>query len=118
VARVPQLKGGDPRARGRQGSKKAERLNKPQPKVYRDQQIFVKTDLDDLADRINEDAAPGDRVTGERLQDRVRYSEGLKMGNSHNNPEVQEESILPKRENNPQPQEGDPAAHGRKSSRA
>lgn len=39
-----------------------------------------------LADKINETAAPGDRVSGEKLQDRVRYNEGLKMGNSQDNP--------------------------------
>jgi hypothetical protein len=46
-----------------------------------------------LADRINEDAAPGDRVTPTALDRRVRR---------------QEESILPKRENNPQPEDGQP----------
>jgi hypothetical protein len=37
----------------------------------------------ELADRVNENAAPGDRVTAKQLKDRVRYHEGKdKNGNS------------------------------------
>jgi phage N-6-adenine-methyltransferase len=44
-----------------------------------------------LADRINEDAAPGDRVKGENLRARVRDAEGtLKRSNVPNNPQPQE----------------------------
>lgn len=38
-----------------------------------------------IADRHNENAAPGDRVSGDQLRDRVRYHEGsVKVGNSPN----------------------------------
>jgi hypothetical protein len=41
-----------------------------------------------LAEKINEGAAPGDKVTGEKLRDRVRYAGGeTKMGNSPDKPE-------------------------------
>jgi hypothetical protein len=64
-----------------------------------------------LADRINEDAAPGDRVTGKQLQDRARYHDGSdKIGNSENNPQPQhdqpdeKESERPVVENKPSAQ--------------
>ena len=43
-----------------------------------------------LAERINETAAPGDRVSGKQLQDRARYYEGVdKIGNSDNNQPIE-----------------------------
>lgn len=39
-----------------------------------------------LAEKINENAAPGDVVSGKQLRDRVQYNEGkVKCGNSANN---------------------------------
>ena len=50
----------------------------------------------ELANRINETAAAGDRVSGGQLQDRVRYREGaVKMGNSHNNPQPTNRDVVP-----------------------
>lgn len=40
-----------------------------------------------FADRINETAAPGDRVSGNALNQRVRQTEGLKMSERQNNPQ-------------------------------
>ena len=40
-----------------------------------------------IADKLNEDAALQDRVSGGALQDRVRRNEGLKMADRQNNPE-------------------------------
>lgn len=40
-----------------------------------------------LAEKINETAAPGDRVSSGALQDRVRRAEGVKMANRQNKPE-------------------------------
>ncbi len=40
-----------------------------------------------LFDEINKNAAPGDRVSGNNLRNRVQYTEGsVKCGNSANNP--------------------------------
>jgi len=76
---------------------------KTRAKVYRDQQIHIRTDLDDLAkdsdvcalaDRINEDAAARDRVSGEALRQRTLDQSGEKKricSNGTNNPQPQHE---------------------------
>lgn len=54
-----------------------------------------------LAERINETAAPADRVSGKRLQDRVRYNEGRdKIGNSENKTHLSDLEKPPKVEVN------------------
>lgn len=56
----------------------------------------------DLSDKINEDAAPGDRVSGEQLRGRVRDKEGsLKRYNVPNKPE--ENPIPTNYEDKPEP---------------
>jgi hypothetical protein len=60
-----------------------------------------------LSEKINEKAAPGNRVTGKQLQDRVRYKEGKdKIGNSEYKSETSRplaipivNAVIPKRTN-------------------
>ena len=49
-----------------------------------------------LSERINETAAPADRVSGKQLQDKVRYHSGVdKIGNSENKPPAETEPEQP-----------------------
>jgi ABC-type phosphonate transport system ATPase subunit len=49
-----------------------------------------------LADRINEDAAPADRVSGNALRNRVQQAEGVKCSERANNPQPQHDQPVRK----------------------
>jgi len=58
----------------------------------------------ELANRVNEGAAPGDVVSGKKLQDRVRYHSGAdKVGNSEDKPNTKPEDTCADRTDKTEP---------------
>jgi hypothetical protein len=73
----------EPEAQVRKLEQRAER--KPEQSSRVDRVTATVTRV--IADRLNDGAAPQDRVSGGALQDRVRRNEGVKMADRQNNPE-------------------------------